>query len=389
VRNGIYKPKEFHGRGTKIVNMGELFAYPRLRSVPMKRVELSSSELDRFTVAAGDLLFARRSLVAEGAGKCCIVLETDEPTSFESSIIRARPDSSKVEPLYLYYFFCSPIGIHYLDTIRRQVAVAGITGSDLSQLELPVPPIREQRAIAHILGTLDDKIELNRRMNETLEAIARALFTERAREEDWDEYLLGDLCTIYDGPHATPKLVEHGPIFLGISNLANGLLDLSETAHVTDEDFTKWTRRVTPSAGDVVFSYETRLGQVAIIPEGLKCCLGRRMGLLRPKDGRASGLVLLQAYLAAEFQETIRQRTIHGSTVDRIPLKEMGAFPIRLPEGEARQQLAAPLLPMRSRVEHNQRESHTLAALRDALLPKLISGALRVKDAERLVEAAA
>lgn len=176
VRNGIYKPKEFHGRGTKIVNMGELFAHPRLRSVPMKRVELSDSETERFLLAEGDLLFARRSLVAEGAGKCSIVLEIDELTTFESSIIRARPDKTKVVPLYLYYFFNSPVGLHCLDTIRRQVAVAGITGGDLARLEIPLPSLREQCAIAHVLGTLDDKIELNRRMNETLEAMARALF---------------------------------------------------------------------------------------------------------------------------------------------------------------------------------------------------------------------
>ncbi|MGP1679612.1 MAG: restriction endonuclease subunit S, partial [Burkholderiales bacterium] len=66
VRNGIYKQKEFHGRGAKIVNMGELFAHPRLRAVPMKRVELSPSETERFMLAKGDLIFARRSLTAEG-----------------------------------------------------------------------------------------------------------------------------------------------------------------------------------------------------------------------------------------------------------------------------------------------------------------------------------
>jgi len=82
VRNGIYKPKGFHGRGTKIVNMGELFAHSRLRAVPMKRVELSESESERFILSEGDLLFARRSLVAEGAGKCSIVMDIDEPTTF-------------------------------------------------------------------------------------------------------------------------------------------------------------------------------------------------------------------------------------------------------------------------------------------------------------------
>ena len=74
LRNGIYKKKEFHGSGVKIVNMGELFAHPRLGDIGMKRVELSGSEQDRFSVQAGDLLFARRSLVAEGAGKCSVVL---------------------------------------------------------------------------------------------------------------------------------------------------------------------------------------------------------------------------------------------------------------------------------------------------------------------------
>ena len=101
VRNGIYKKKEFHGHGVKIVNMGELFANPRLRDVGMRRVELSNSEQSRFGVQVGDLLFARRSLVAEGAGKCSVVLEINEFTAFESSIIRARPDKTKADSLLL------------------------------------------------------------------------------------------------------------------------------------------------------------------------------------------------------------------------------------------------------------------------------------------------
>ena len=66
-RNGIYKKKEFHGSGTKIVNMGELFAHPRLRAIPMKRVKLTEKELKKSSLKSGDLLFARRSLVADGA----------------------------------------------------------------------------------------------------------------------------------------------------------------------------------------------------------------------------------------------------------------------------------------------------------------------------------
>ncbi|EMI24592.1 restriction endonuclease subunit S [Rhodopirellula europaea] len=175
-RNGIYKKKEFHGRGARIVNMGELFGHPRLFDVEMKRVELTEKEIAKAGLEAGDLLFARRSLVAEGAGKCSLVCEVNEPTTFESSIIRARPDASKVDSHFLYYMFSSPFGKYILGTIRRTVAVSGITGTDLVTLEIPVPPLPEQRAIASILGALDDKIELNRRMNATLESLARAIF---------------------------------------------------------------------------------------------------------------------------------------------------------------------------------------------------------------------
>lgn len=150
-RNGIYKPKEFQGRGVKIVNMGELFAFPRLGDVPMRRIDVTRSELERFSLREGDLLFARRSLVAEGAGKCCLVRVVNEPTVFESSIIRARPDPSQADSRFLFYLFSSSLGRHLLGTILRQVAVSGITGSDLERLSLSLPSIGDQKAIADAL----------------------------------------------------------------------------------------------------------------------------------------------------------------------------------------------------------------------------------------------
>lgn len=176
VRNGIYKTKEFHGSGAKVVNMGELFSNPRLYDIPMKRLQLNAKEIAKCLLREGDLLFARRSLTAEGAGKCIIVKEVKEDTTFESSLIRSRPDPKKVNSDYLYYFFNSPHGRHLLGSILRQVAVAGITGSDLKRLLIPVPNLSRQGIIAHILSTLDDKIELNRQTNANLEAMARTLF---------------------------------------------------------------------------------------------------------------------------------------------------------------------------------------------------------------------
>ncbi len=305
-------------------------------------------------------------------------------------LVLLRPNPKLCDSRFLLFSFLG-------GPLREQILWHEGTGSTVSNLRIPalkalkvrLPPLSEQRAIAQILGNLDDKIELNRRMNATLEAMARAIFEQAQQAEDWAEVSIGSVADIYDGPHATPKLTETGPIFLGIGNLASGQLDLSDTKHLGDEDFVRWTRRVTPSAGDVVFSYETRLGQAALIPAGLQCCLGRRMGLLRTKRADISPTLLLRAYLSNPFQETIRARTIHGSTVDRIPLKEMGSFPVQLPQGQSAETLSTQLAPLHAKLEANQRENQTLATLRDTLLPKLLSGELRIQDTERHIEAAA
>lgn len=148
---------------------------------------------------------------------------------------------------------------------------------------------------------------------------------------EWTMTTVGDVAEIFDGPHATPKKTESGPWFLSISSLKQGKLDLNESAHLSEADFQKWTRRVTPREGDVLFSYETRLGEASLMPADIKGCLGRRMGLLRPKSSKADSRFLLYAYLGPEFQQVIRERSIHGATVDRIPLVDLSGWPIRLP----------------------------------------------------------
>lgn len=178
---------------------------------------------------------------------------------------------------------------------------------------------------------------------------------------------IGEVANVYDGPHATPKKVEHGPIFLGIASLNQGSLDLSQSAHISEEDFVKWTRRVTPKEGDVVFSYETRLGEAAIIPSGIQCCLGRRLGLLRPKRDKVIPEYLLYAYLAPVFQEVIKTRTIHGSTVDRIALKDLPNFPIQIPPIRDQLQVVDVLRNLNNKIELNRQINQTLEQIAQAI----------------------
>lgn len=177
-KNGLTRPKRVRGTGYKMVNMGEIFAYDRIRNPVMDLVPMNDSEKMKYSLKAGDLLFARQSLVAAGAGKCSIILETPEITTFESHLIRIQLDQKKAVPLFYYYYFSSPAGKGNVQSLVMQVAAAGIRGSELAKLLVPHPPLPIQRKIAAILSAYDDLIENNTRRIEILEEMARSLYRE-------------------------------------------------------------------------------------------------------------------------------------------------------------------------------------------------------------------
>ena len=176
-RNGLTKPKKIRGEGYKFINMGEIFSYGRMLNIECDRAPATDKELETSTLKAGDLLFARQSLVLSGAGKCSIFLGDDETTIFESHLIRVRPDAKQVLPEYLYYYFDSPIGRSEIWSITEQGAgQAGIRGSDLETVLVRLPSLAKQEKIVSILQAIDNKIALNRQINTTLESMAQALF---------------------------------------------------------------------------------------------------------------------------------------------------------------------------------------------------------------------
>jgi type I restriction enzyme S subunit len=166
-----------------------------------------------------------------------------------------------------------------------------------------------------------------------------------------------DVCLgIYDGPHATPKEADDGPIFLGIKNITeDGRLDFAEIRYVSEDDFEKWTRRVTPQAGDVVFTYEATLHRYAMIPEGFRGCLGRRVALVRPDPEQVDSRFLLYYFRSASWRQVVEASVITGATVDRVPLERFPSFPVRLPDLTMQTAIADVLSPYDELIENNRR----------------------------------
>lgn len=298
-----------------------------------------------------------------------------------------------------------------------------LSRDDFLSFELPAAS-EERMELVALLEALEARVGLLRQTNATLESIAQGLFKSwfidfdpvRAKAEgrepegmdaamaalfptEFEESALGQIpkgwqvsairdvvLDVFDGPHATPPEAFDGPVFLGIKNLTGTSLDLSEVRHIDESDWAQWTRRVTPKADDIVFSYEAALGLFALIPPGLRCCLGRRLALVRCKPEAGTPHFWFHQFVGAPFQRLLDKHTVQGATVNRIALKEFPSYSVVNPGERLRTAFEAVAQPIWARIHANRQQALHLVEVRDALLPRLISGRLRLPEAQAQLE---
>ncbi|MGV9766461.1 restriction endonuclease subunit S [Micromonospora tulbaghiae] len=387
LRNGVSYPSATRGSGVPMVNMGEAFRYDVIADQECERVPLSASERQRYLLEEGDLLFVRQSLKFEGAGRCVYVAAGSEPRTWESHLMRVRLDSTRANPRYYYYYFRSALGRESIEPIIHQVAAAGIRGSDLSRLQVPIPPLQDQNLIVSVLSALDDKIAVNDRIAETTLQLAEALYLRESTKHDWSSIDLGSAATWRSG--GTPKTSE--PRFWGgeipwvsASSLKSCWVETSER-RLTELGVASGTRLI--PAGAVIFvvrgsslKEEFRIGltqrEVAF---GQDCkALVARPGL--------DPHILFHGIRSARAQvlDLVDETSIGAG---RLSTDLITKLEIRVPS-KAANEVVEEIRSLDHLSAVRTRESRGLSALRDALLPELMSGRLRVKDAEKVVEKA-
>ena len=385
-RNGLTKPKKIRGHGYKMVSMGEIFAHSRISNIDMERVPVTSAEMENYVLEKNDLLFARQSLVLEGAGKCSIIIEVKEPVVFESHLIRVRIDEKIANPMYVYYFFNSPFGRKYMMTIVEQVAAAGIRARDLVKLYIPYPSVDVQNKIVVILQFIDDKIECNAAINKNLEEQAQAVFDawfvnyipwQSKRPVGWESGVLGDYVTIKRGGSPRPiheYLTDHGLSWLKISDATSirspYILDIKEC--IKESGLRK---TVFLNAGALVLSNSATPGIPKILD--VDCCI--HDGWLYFPQSHFSNVFL---YL---FFKHIRKNLVqrgNGSVFTNLKTELLKDYPIFIPNQQTLIRFDEFVTPMFQQMKQIVREIRALSELRGALLPRLMSGELDVSNIE-------
>lgn len=259
-----------------------------------------------------------------------------------------------------------------------------VSANQLAGLWWPPLPLTEQRAIAHILGTLDDKIELNRKMNQTLEALAQTEFQRMMREGcNWKVGRLSDLCTTQYGFTASAMDEPVGPKLLRVTDInKRNWVEWDSVPHCRISAEEK--RRYALSVGDIVVARMADPGKAAIVEEEIDAVFASY--LVRLKTESLAHAYYVYGFLKSQEYREYSEGVMGGSVQANMNAKVIVAAELPIPPVPVMETHLKKVLPLRQRIVANLRESRTLAALRDALLPKLISGEIRVRDAERFLK---
>ena len=392
LKNGLTKPSRIRGSGVRMVNMKEIFAYNFITdSTPMESVPITDSEMS-FNLLYDDLLFARQSLVESGAGKIAIYKGNSEAV-FESHLIRCRIDKTKALPEFVYYLFKSPNGIKTVSTIVEQVAAAGIRGSDLKNLCFSFPNISEQIEIVTILKCLDEKIDLLQRQNKTLEQLAQTLFRQwfvEEANESWEVAKLGDVSVVQNGYAFSSK--DYVPF-------QEGLLEVLKMGHIEKggglrtnpkKDFVpreEKLKRWILDKNDIVMAMTDMkdnvviLGVPAMIDRSNKYVLNQRVArIYLPSNKKITNSYLLYIQLNnKEFIAKLQSKANSGVQVN-LSTEAIKDCDIIIPPIELQMGKGARIEELYLKKENNEKQIKILTQLRDTLLPKLMSGELRLKN---------
>jgi len=420
--SGLSKPRSEFGFGYPFLSFKDVFYNSAVPKQITELVQSTEQERARCSVMRGDVFLTRTSETMDELGMSSVALADIPDATFNGFTKRLRPKRDLIAPGFARYFFRSPEFRAAVNSMSTMSTRASLNNEMLERLTITFPEYAEQEAIAHVLGTLDDKIELNRKMNETLEAMAQALFKSwfvdfdpvRAKAEGRDPGLPAHIAALFPDSFEESELGEipMGWKWIPFANtveIMGGGTPKTSVAAYWDGDIPWFSVVDAPSASDVwtintekkitragaensstkvlaerttIISARGTVGRVALV--GVPMAMNQSCYGLRGLTGALGTFT----YFATRNAVSLLQQGAHGSVFDTITRESFMGVHVALPPDalvDAYEQMVESRL---QRIRSSLFQSRTLASLRDVLLPKLISGEIRVDQAERVVSEA-
>jgi len=393
--------------GTPILTVEHLGENRILHENIPRVTDADRRRLSRYSIKKGDIIFSRVGSVDRRA----LVRDGEEGWLFSGRCLRVRPDPEKLDSVFLSYLMGLPSFKEYIRKIAVGATMPSINTEILSDIPICYPPLPTQHAIARILGSLDDKIELNRQMNATLEAMARAIFQSwfmgfdpvRAKAEGRDTGLPQEFAALFPSEmvEVDGQKVPRGWGFVCISeccqHVENGGTPRRDNPDYWDPPEIPWltsgevrqdiitstengisklgfensSAKMWPKGTTVVALYGATAGQVSFI--SVELCANQACCALIPKD-----TLTYFNYLAMSSAVESLENQASGSAQQNLSQKIVAEYKICQPSQEILYQFDKVVEPLFEIWISNTEQSCTLAQIRDALLPKLMSGEIQV-----------
>jgi type I restriction enzyme S subunit len=405
VRSGYaFKSSDWTDSGIPVVKIANVKSGRLEMSGCSFVTEATAAESGEFQLSTGDIVIAMTGYIGDVAR----VRKTDLPCVLNQRVGKfSLRDNKRLDADFLYTFLAWSETRQTIEGLGYGSAQPNVSPSLIHKVELPLPPLAEQKAIAAVLGALDDKIELNRRMNVTLEAMARALFQSwfvdfdpvRAKldgrqptgldkatatlfpnhledslvghiPEGWTAGKLGDIGTNSRRGVQPCEIAPNTP-YIALEHMPRRCIALGDW----DESADVASGKSSFKKGEILFGkLRPYFHKVGVAPFDGVCSTD--ILVLAPKSPEWFGFLLGYASSDALIQFTDLAST--GTKMPRTNWSDISSFKVALPPKPIAAAFTKLIQPMIERIHANLHQSRTLATLRDTLLPKLLSGEVTI-----------
>lgn len=357
--------------GPKFLRITDI-ASGRLEWLNVPYCPISDQNFEKYKLLPGDIVIARTGATT---GANYTIKKTDpKNVVFASYLIRYRINPNVANPFFIGFILKSSNWSDYVDAIAGGSAQPGANAKQLGSYQISLPPLPEQTAIASLFSSLDDKIDLLHRQNKTLEQMAETLFRKwfvEDADESWEEVPLSTIATFLNGL-ACQKFPPHNEIdklpVLKIKELSSGITENSDWAS------TEIKPEYIVENGDVIFAWSASL--MVKIWNGERCILNQHLFKVTSEKFPKWFYYLWCKEHLAEF---ISKAQSHATTMGHIKRGDLDAAMVLIPTATELSKMTSVISPIIEKLTSNHKQIQTLTQLRDSLLPKLMSGEVRVK----------
>ena len=299
---------------------------------------------------------------------------------------RVSFDTDRVYVPYLVFYFHTYEGQQKILSFANQTGVPALSQplKNFKRIEMSLPDLDTQKRIASVIETINAKEEENNKINENLAEQAQGVLNHFMDQYQYQLNPLSDIAVVIDCLHSKkPSAIDDSTYqLIQLDNIRDdGFLDLSACRYmISQADYENWTRKCEIIEGDCVITNVGRIGAVSQAPYGTRAAMGRNMTCIRLKSDLQLQAYFITVLLSNHMRRQIQYNTDEGTIMGALNVKNIPKLLFPIFGASVMSDLESILYPLRKQIEYNNIQNQTLAQLRDALLPRLMSGELDVSN---------